>query len=535
MQTSVGSFSLHQVSSAFAAACLIASLPSHALAQSVSDAQTSNPWFTSAQQTLQSKLNVQVGSSAKNVILFVGDGMSITTLTASRIRQGQLNGQSGEEGALSFENFPNTAIVKTYAVDAQTSASAATMTAMMSGVKTNTGLLGVSENAIREECQSMAGNEVVSVVELAELNGLATGIISTARITHATPAAAYAKTIERGWESISSIPDESIAQGCKDIAAQLIEFESSLEGRIDNSDVDGIDVVMGGGRAYFLPDNAAANSPEVTSGVEGNRTDGRNLIDEWQALYPQGQYVYDQAGFDQITSNTDKLLGLFNSSHMRYEMDRANDVAGEPSLSEMTSKAISMLSTNENGFLLVVEGGRIDHGHHAGNAYTALHETIELSDAVQRAFDETNPDETLIMVTADHSHVMTMAGSPKRGNPILGKVVPKGFSNPSQANDGLPYTTLGYMNGRGFADNGDGTNPDLNLSNPINAGRKDLNPFDATRSGFHQETLVPLPAETHAGEDIALHATGPGSSLVRGVIEQNVVFHIINRALGLLP
>jgi alkaline phosphatase len=218
---------------------------------------------------------------------------------------------------------------------------------------------------------------------------------------------------------------------------------------------------------------------------------------------------------------------------MQYEADRANDVAGEPSLTEMTTKAIDVLGKNDNGFFLTVESGRIDHAHHAGNAYNALNDTIEFANAVQAAIDNTNPEETLILVTADHSHVFTIAGYPKRGNPILGQVVAVGQTAPSLAADDMPYTTVGYANGLGFRDLGDETDADATyLSGPV-AGRVELNGVDTTTPGFHQETTVPLGSETHAGEDISLHAKGPGAQLAQGVIEQNVVFHLINQALEL--
>tara|TARA_R110002095_G_scaffold113015_1_gene98668 strand:- start:261 stop:929 length:669 start_codon:yes stop_codon:yes gene_type:complete len=219
---------------------------------------------------------------------------------------------------------------------------------------------------------------------------------------------------------------------------------------------------------------------------------------------------------------------------MQYEEDRGNDVAGEPSLTEMTSKAIAILNKNSNGYLLVIESGRIDHGHHAGSAYSALSDAIELSNAVQAAADATSPDDTLIMVTADHSHVFTIAGYPKRGNPILGKVVNIGETEPTTAADGMPYTTVGYTNGLGFHDLGAVTDADAVYSESIQAGRADLASVDTESPGFHQEALVPLGSETHAGEDISLHARGPGSQFVRGVVEQNMVFHLINQALDLL-
>lgn len=129
---------------------------------------------------------------------------------------------------------------------------------------------------------------------------------------------------------------------------------------------------------------------------------------------------------------------------MQYEANRKNDIDKEPSLTQMTTKAIKILRKNKKGYVLIVEAGRIDHTHHAGNAYGALSDTIELSKAVQAADDLTNDSDTLILVTADHSHVFTIAGYPVRGNPILGKVKEtdakggnKGFS---LAADNLPYT-----------------------------------------------------------------------------------------------
>ena len=182
----------------------------------------------------------------------------------------------------------------------------------------------------------------------------------------------------------------------------------------------------------------------------------------------------------------------------------------------------------------MVESGRIDHAHHAGNAYGALTEAIEFSNAVQIAIETTDPTETLILVTADHSHVFTIAGYPKRGNPILGKVIGIGKTEPSLATDNMPYTTLGYNNGRGFRNLGNETNSDASYDDAAIAGRQNLTNIDTTTSGYHQETTIPRSSETHAGEDVSLHAKGPGAQLVQGVIEQNMVYHVINQALTLI-
>jgi len=506
---------------------------------SVLNVASSNPWYVAGKEAIDGAQNNikkvindgDIRGKAKNVILFVGDGMGVSTVTAARILDGQKRGMAGEENLLSFDKFPFTGFSKTYNVNAQTPDSAGTMTALITGVKTDAGVIGVHEDVERGNCSTVAGNELVTALELAELSGKSTGIVSTARITHATPAATYAKSADRNWEDISDLPEEAINSGCKDIADQLIRFEENIEARFSTRDIDGIEVVMGGGRRHFLPKDESFNSADATSAIEGDRTDGRDLTAEWKAKYNDGDYVFDKVGFDAIDGDkSTRVFGLFNESHMRYEADRANDISGEPSLSEMTAKAIDVLDNNENGFFLMVESGRIDHAHHAGNASNALVDTIEFSKAVQAAVDATNEEETLIIVTADHSHVFTIAGYPKRGNPILGKVVPVGSNEPSLAADNMPYTTLGYTNGRGFRDYGAETDADVVYDEDSISGRVDLISIGTTLSGFHQETLVPLSSETHAGEDVGVYARGPGAHLVTGTNEQNAIFHVMNYA-----
>lgn len=484
--------------------------------------------------SVKAKTLTNLKGSAKNVILFVGDGMGISTVTAARILEGQLAGKLGEENQLSFDNFPFAGLAKTYNVDAQTPDSAGTMTAMMSGVKTDVGVIGVDEDIERGDCSTVTGNELFTALELAEMAGKSTGVISTARITHATPAATYAKSADRNWEDVSDMPEAAVTAGCKDIADQLVNFEANLEAKVAGIDVDGIEVAFGGGRRHFLPKDAAFNSTDASSAVEGDRTDGRDLTAEWQAMYTTGSYVMDQTGFDAIdAATTERVFGLFNESHMQYEADRKNDIAGEPSISEMTSKAIDILDNNSEGFFLMVESGRIDHSHHAGSAYGALTDTIEFSNAIAKAVEMTDMSETLIIVTADHGHVFTIAGYPKRGNPILGKVVNVGADEPAEASDGMPYTTLGYTNGRGFRNLGTETNADATYALDIDAGRKDLTDVDTTTPGYHQEALIPKSSETHSGEDVGVYASGPAAFLVNGTQEQNMIFHIMDFAANL--
>ena len=231
-------------------------------------------------------------------------------------------------------------------------------------------------------------------------------------------------------------------------------------------------------------------------------------------------YVWNQAQFNAIDpASTPFLLGLFEPSHMQYEADRAVDTAGEPSLTEMTDKAIQMLARNENGYFLHIEAGRVDHAHHAGNAKRALLDAIELSKAVKRAMEMTNEQETLIIVTADHSHTFTVAGYPHRGNDILGLVreVPAVDGAPTATTkdaNGLPYTTLGYANGPGYRA----------------GGRPDLSGVDTAGLNFLQEATVPMAAETHAGEEVPVYARGPRAFMVKGVMEQNWIYHAMRHA-----
>ncbi len=442
-------------------------------------------------------------NKAKNVILFVGDGMGLSTVAAARILEGQLEGATGEENRLSFERMPyNVALSKTYSVDGQTPDSAPTMTAMVAGIKSNQGVIGVTQYARYDDCASASGQAVASIAGIAEALGLATGVVSTARITHATPAAVYAHTPNRNWESDAELSAEARTNGCRDIARQLIEFPYG----------DGLDVVLGGGRSYFLPNTVP--DPE-DAGSFGRRRDGRDLTREWSSR-PGSSYVWNRAQFDAINPrSTRRLLGLFERSHMEYEHDRATDAGKEPSLVDMTRKAVEILQARGGGkgYFLMVEAGRIDHAHHAGNASRALSDTVALSDAVRAARELTSANDTLIVVTADHSHVFTIAGYPDRGNDILGKVVTDG--RPALADDGKPYTTLGYSNGPGYR----GGN-----------GRPDLTLVDTGHPDFLQEATLPLGSETHAAEDVGIYASGPGAHAFQGVVEQNVIFHVMSQS-----
>ena len=422
------------------------------------------------------KAEAAPSAQAKNVILFIGDGMGISTITAARIFDGQSQGKKGEEHDLAFDTFENVALIKTYNVNAQVPDSAGTATAMMSGYKANIGAINVQPGTRGQGCGDSPAQPTLTERSLAA--GKAVGIISTARITHATPAAMYAHADSRDWEADKDIKDAALEAGCKSIAQQMTESQAEL--------------ILGGGFKEF--------------------SDA-----QMQALRTDTIYVGNKT--EMMTAKAGKLRGLFNRSHMSFEADRAE--TEEPSLAEMTSIAIDRLSADKDGYVLMVEAGRVDHAHHGTNAYRALTDAQALNEAVKAAKAKAD-DDTLIMVTADHSHVFTMAGYPVRGNPILGLV--KGFDQKegraaddyTLAKDGKPYTTLGYQNGPNVRE---ADSPAL-TDNMVQA--KD----------FRQQTAVNLGSETHAGEDVALFATGPGAENVRGVMEQNKIYNVMAEALG---
>jgi alkaline phosphatase len=507
--------------------------------------ETPKYWIDKGQASLDKADRIANNKKrAKNVILFIGDGMGISTVTASRIFEGQSQpgNRGGEEHSLSFEKFPHVALSKVYQVNQQTPDSAPTMSSMITGVKTNDGELSVGANVRRGELSGKVidDNKTVTLLEQAEDRGMSTGVVSTARITHATPAACYAHISDRDWEAPGSkLPT---AATVADIASQLVNFHKT------NPKSDGLEVALGGGRSYFIPNTMADPEDTPTKGV---RNDGVDLTAQWTSQYKNSAYVYDKKGWDAINvNNTDHLLGLFEGSHMEYEADRLKDTNGEPSLTEMTEKAIQILKKNPKGYFLMVEAGRIDHAHHAGNAYRALTDTVELSKAVQKAVDMTDSaaNDTLIIVSADHSHTFTIAGYPQRGNPILGLVTSPGKTSPDLAADGKPYATLSYANGGGFRE----TRPTLTAtpmtsttpekvipdSTRVAADITDtLNITNTLHPNFTQEATVPFAygAETHAAEEVAIYAKGPRAYLFQGTQEQSYIYQVMAKALGFAP
>lgn len=474
--------------------------------------QAMDPYYQKAEAAVASRLGDTHTPKAKNVIIFVGDGMGISTITAGRIYAGQKRGLDGESYQLAMESLPHMALSRTFSHDYQVADSASTATSMVAGIKTRSGVLGVTSAVPRGNCASQDGNGTDTLFELAERNGLATGILSTARLTHATPASTYAESANRNWEDDSSFGNENVGD-CKDIAAQLIDWAAG----------DGFEVAMGGGRRNFMTDETF--DPEYTDQT-GRRGDERDLVIAWTAKSDAHDVIYTGEDFAATNFDSDvRVLGLFEPSHMQYEYDRAEDPGTEPSLADLTKAAITRLSRNQDGYVLMVEGGRIDHAHHGVNAARALEDTDAFDQAVAIALEMTSTEDTLIIVTADHSHTMTMAGYPRRNNPILGKVVYETGAT-ARGDDGLPYTTLGYANGQSACrtlENGNTT-----------CSRSDLSEVDTTDKNYQQQALVFMGSETHGGEDVAIFASGPGSDLVRGVMDQQEIFHVMGFSSGLV-
>lgn len=274
------------------------------------------------------------------------------------------------------------------------------------GVKGNIYTIGVNGRVKYNDCEAAKNsmNQVHSLAAWAQRAGKATGIVTTTTVTHASPAGTYAHVPNRNFESDGDVKNQGKEPTeCEDIASQLIR----------NKPGNKFKVIFGGGRTKFLP-----NTENDVSGIAGERLDGINLIEEWKRGKKLASVVYDRDGLiNASSSDSEYILGLFTPGHMSFNLDA--DRNKEPTLKEMTETAIKMLQKEKKGFFLFVEGGRIDHGHHEARAHKALDETVQFAETIRRAKELTNDDDTLIVVTSDHSHTMTISGYPLRGNDIL--------------------------------------------------------------------------------------------------------------------
>jgi alkaline phosphatase len=439
-------------------------------------------------------------AAPKNILFFLGDGMGLTTLTAARIYA------VGEEGDLAIDRLPESAFVKTYSNNAQVTDSAAAMSALMTGVKVNNGVISMSTdtaavwpandangNAQVSKCSN--GKPVPTLLEMAKQRGLGVGVVTTTRITDATPAATYAHACHRKLEN--------------DIAAALVPGGAGFNPQLG----DGIDVLFGGGLQFFTPH---------TNG--GLRADNRDLLAEMRAR-----------GYSVASSTADlgkaagRVVGLFAKSDMSYDAER--DPAKEPGLKQMTLAAIDVLAKKPAGFFLVVEGGRIDHALHATLAKRALQETVSFNDALQATIDKMNAMDpglknTLIVVTADHDHTLLLHGYARRTGPttatepgVLGLLKTVETGQPQRDLDGAPMTIIGFGTGEHRVNGSRGDAP--HLTDAV-----------VTADDYHHEAVVRTKPgrETHGGIDVFLGATGARSDTFRGTIENTRVFELIKAA-----
>jgi len=471
-------------------------------------------WYKKGKEDLRAAIyrreNVNV---AKNVIIFLGDGMGPSTVTAARILAGQKLGKLGEEHFLHFEQFKHVGLVKTYNVDKQVADSAGSATAYLTGVKGRYGTVGLDVSAPYNICRPDLGHKphVQSILKWAQDAGKDTGLVTTTRVTHATPAGLYAHSANRDWECDSQIPLKD-RQHCKDISRQLVEDEPGRN----------IKIVLGGGRATFT-----AAKDDGSTKWPCKRGDNLDLIGAWKVDKKQrGKthlYIENRTQLlDPELNKADFVLGLFGESHVPYEIDRVSeDVA--PGIVDMTRTAINFLQKNKKqGFFLLVEGGRIDHAHHENNALRALEEVVAMDEAIRTAKEMTDEEDTLIIVTADHSHAFNINGYPVRGNPITGL-------SGQQAQNGYNYTTLSYSTGPGFWQNlnNQSTDPSFPWHDPSTRNISSKN--------YKQVAQTPMHDARHGGEDVAVYATGPMAHLVHGVHEQNYVAHVMGHAACIGP
>lgn len=277
-------------------------------------------------------------SAVRNVILCIGDGMGLAHITAARIRT------LGPAGRLTIESMPITGLVTTCSADKLITDSGAAATALATGHKTKNGMIAVAPD----------GTKLRTILEACQAKGLSAGLVATSSITHATPAAFGSHTTSRGDEA--------------GIAAQLLGNR--------------IDVLLAGGRMFFLPDTIAGSS----------RSDHRDLIGE--AIAAGYQYLSNRRELKQSTAG--RLLGLFQTGELTGD-------SLEPTLAEMTAAAIRALRQDNDGFFLMVEGSQIDWGGHSNNIDAVIQEVVQFDDAVKACLDFAAADgHTLVVVTADH-------------------------------------------------------------------------------------------------------------------------------------
>jgi alkaline phosphatase len=455
----------------------------------------------------------KVNKQAKNVILFVGDGMSLQARQIARILSKGIT-EGKYNSLLEMDQMANVAIVTTSGNDSLVTDSANSASAYATGHKSTVNAMGVYADSTKDPFDDP---KVENIIELAKrTRGMATGIVSTANITDATPAAMLAHTRRRSEQNY-------IAQDMLNPAHRP-------------------DVILGGGSRHFLPKTVPGSK----------RTDDKNLIEEFKA---QG-YAIATTGTELTKAGTpDKLLGLFQLDNMNVYVDReiVKDPAvlgkftDQPNLIDMTKTAINALSKNKNGFFLMVEGASIDKQLHTMDWQRAAYDTIEMDKAIgiAREFAK-NKGDTLIVVVADHAHGASITGTYHELDGKTGREAVRTYADAG-------WTTFEDIDGDGFPDD---PNPSVTLavqfanypdyyenyrfqsvplSPAIMANGKAIGNSQRAPGGELRVGNLPVAesSEVHAADDVPLTAEGPGADYFKGVIDNTDVFYGIVRALGL--
>lgn len=461
---------------------------------------------------------------AKNVILFIGDGMSPAHRVAARLlSKGIVEGKS--LGKLAMDDMPHMALVATAGSDSIITDSANSASAYATGHKSAVNAMGVYADRTANPFDDPKVETITSLAR--RQRDLAIGIVTNTEIEDATPAAMLVHTRRR--------------------AAYNEIVEQYFAARPD--------VLMGGGRANFMPQSAGAVSKR------------KDDVDYIARFRDAGYAVATTAGelsAAAATSDTRKLLGLFAPGNMDGVLDRKFLKAGgvakfpeQPDLTDQVQAALNVLSRNEAGFFLMVESGLIDKYAHALDMERAVYDTIMLDNAVRLARDwaQKNGDETLILVVSDHNHPNNLVGtinddmattSDKPLRERIGVYEKAGFPNyPAPDEDGYPsrvdvsrrlaifsaslpdhYETL-----RPKLDNPNEPTEKGDAPNTYKANEKYKNVAGAVLRLGNIPAM--MGASVHSGEDVILTATGPGSEQVRGSLDNTDVFRIMADALGL--
>jgi len=347
----------------------------------------------------------------KNVILFIGDGMTIANRTAARVLSKGIT-EGKYQGKLTFDDMPNIALIGTSGSDSLITDSANSMSAYTTGHKTAVNAMGVY---VSRATDNLSHPKVETIAELIKRNTkMSVGIVSDAELEDATPGAVVSHTRRRADKQY--------------IADQLL--------------ASGAEVILGGGSAYFYP--------QSTKGSK--RKDDKDLVSAFKSDGYQTVFTKQELLKASEDKSTKKLFGVFHPDNMDGSLDRLflkkNTVAefpNQPDLTEMTQSAINVLSKNPNGFFLMVEAALIDKFNHPLDWERAAFDTIMLSNAVQIAkdFAKTHPD-TLIIVTPDHTHSGSISGVVNDAKPgplreKVGTYADAGYPNYPKANiEGYP-------------------------------------------------------------------------------------------------